>query len=685
MPSSIGRDSGRWFPLMLTLTLTITMAPWGERTLPRHVQRKLQCYWSVPCPTGKRGLEYPSARSPITGKRATLTEDCIRMCGIVGYIGDREATPILLDGLRRLEYRGYDSAGVAVVERPEITRVVRCRGKLGNLETLLRDTPPQGRVGIGHTRWATHGRPSDENAHPHRVGSVSVVHNGIIENYLMLKEQLAQKGRKFASETDTEIIAHLIDEELRLGGGLREATRRALKQVHGAYAIVVLSDRQPDVIVVAKNASPLVLGLGRGENFVASDVPAILGHTRQMMFLDEGEIAEISRDKVEVVDLEGHPIVRAPREITWSAVMAEKAGFKHFMLKEIHEQARVVTDTLRGRLSLDKADAYLDGIELDPANIRRLVLIACGTSYHACLVGKFLIEQIARVPVEVDLASEYRYRDPIIGAGDVLVAISQSGETADTLAAVKTAKTAGAKVLCIANVVDSSIPRVCHHSLYTHAGPEIGVASTKAFTTQLAVLMLLAIHLGRRSGALSAEDGAVLIKELMQLPHKMSDVIGLAPQIQVIARRYGTARDFLFLGRGPNYPIALEGALKLKEISYIHAEGYAAGEMKHGPIALIDEQMPVVVLVPKGPGYDKTMSNLSEVKSRGGKIIAVATRGDTDIGAIADEVILVPEAPAPLVPLLTVLPLQLLAYYTADFKGTDVDQPRNLAKSVTVE
>jgi glucosamine--fructose-6-phosphate aminotransferase (isomerizing) len=607
------------------------------------------------------------------------------MCGIVGYIGDREATPVLLDGLRRLEYRGYDSAGVAVVERPEITRVVRCRGKLGNLETLLRDAPPQGRVGIGHTRWATHGRPSDENAHPHKVGSVSVVHNGIIENYLVLKEQLAQKGRKFSSETDTEIIAHLIDEELRQGGGLREATRRALKQVHGAYAIVVLSDRQPDVIVVAKNASPLVLGVGRGENFVASDVPAILGYTRQMMFLDEGEIAEISRDKIEVVDLEGGPIVRTPREITWSAVMAEKAGFKHFMLKEIHEQARAVTDTLRGRLSLDKADAYLDGLELDPASIRRLVLIACGTSYHACLVGKFLIEQIARVPVEVDLASEYRYRDPIIGVGDVLVAISQSGETADTLAAVKAAKSVGAKSVCIANVVDSSIPRVCHHSLYTHAGPEIGVASTKAFTTQLAVLVLLAIHLGRRSGALSAEEGATLIKELMQLPHKMSDVIGLAPQIQVIARRYGSSRDFLFLGRGPNYPIALEGALKLKEISYIHAEGYAAGEMKHGPIALIDEQMPVVVLVPKGPGYEKTMSNLAEVKARGGKIIAVATRGDTDIGAIADEVILVPEAPAPLVPLLTVLPLQLLAYYTADFKGTDVDQPRNLAKSVTVE
>ena len=610
------------------------------------------------------------------------------MCGIVGYIGEREATPILIEGLRKLEYRGYDSAGIAVLERADATRVVRCRGKLSNLEKLLLDSPPHGHVGIGHTRWATHGRPSDENAHPHKVGSVSVVHNGIIENYLALKEQLASKGRKFSSETDTEIVAHLIDEELGEAGGgipLVEATRRALRRVHGAYAIVVLCDRQPDAIVVAKNASPLVLGLGDGENFVASDVPAILPYTRKVVFLEEGDVAEVKRTGVVFTDLDGNVIVRPSREITWSSVMAEKAGFKHFMLKEIHEQSRAVADTLRGRLSLEKADAFLDGVELDPATMKKLTIIACGTSWHAGLVGKLLVESIARVPVEVDLASEYRYRDPIIGAGDVLLAISQSGETADTLAALKMARAAGAMTICITNVVDSSIARASHHSIYTHAGPEIGVASTKAFTTQLATLVLLAIHLGRRSGALTAEASATLIQDLMTIPQKILDVVGLAPQIQVIARRYGHARDFLFLGRGNNFPIALEGALKLKEISYIHAEGYAAGEMKHGPIALIDENMPVVVLVPRTPGVEKTMSNLAEVKARGGKIIAVATRGDSDIGALADEVILIPECAPALVPLLTVVPLQLLSYYVADFKGTDVDQPRNLAKSVTVE
>ena len=624
------------------------------------------------------------------------------MCGIVGYIGDKECTPILIEGLRRLEYRGYDSAGVAVLTQPVAaveggrpspwtTRVVRCRGKLANLEALLAKEPPHGRVGIGHTRWATHGRPSDENAHPHKHGSVSVVHNGIIENYIPLREKLAGLGHKFLSETDTEIIAHLVDEELKGVSGpnaLREAVRRSLMQVQGAYAIVVLSDAEPDTIVAAKNASPLVLGLGSGENFVASDIPAILPYTRRMLFLEEGEIAELRRGGVEVIDLAGRKVERQPREITWSSVMAEKAGFKHFMLKEIHEQARAVTDTLRGRLSIEKADALLDGIELHADEIKRLTIIACGTSWHAGLVGKFLIEKLARVPVEVDLASEYRYRDPIVRPGEVLLAISQSGETADTLAAVKEAKSKGARVLCITNVLDSSIARACHEALYTHAGPEIGVASTKAFTTQLAALVLVAIHLARRSSdpaALSSEGAAQLIQELMLIPHKMTDVAGLAPQIQVIARRYGHARDFLFLGRGNEFPIALEGALKLKEISYIHAEGYAAGEMKHGPIALIDENMPVVVIAPRGPGYEKVMSNLTEVKARDGKIIAIATRGDTSIGAIADEVILIPDAPPALQPLLTVLPLQLLAYYVADFKGTDVDQPRNLAKSVTVE
>ena len=611
------------------------------------------------------------------------------MCGIVGYVGDKESIPVLIEGLRRLEYRGYDSAGVAVLEPVAggklATRVVRCRGKLANLEKLLKEDRPVGKVGIGHTRWATHGRPSDENAHPHKFGSVSVVHNGIIENHAALRAQLKGLGHAFSSETDTEIIAHLVDEELKKGGGLLEAVRRSLLQVQGAYAICVLSDATPDEIVAAKNASPLVLGQGDGENFVASDIPAILEHTKRMLFLEEGEIAEVKRTGIKIIDLQGRPVTREAKIITWSSVSAEKNGFKHFMLKEIHEQARAVTDTLRGRLSVEQADAFLDGLELDAKDLRKMTIIACGTSWHAGLVGKFMIEALARIPVEVDLASEYRYRDPIINKGDLLLAISQSGETADTLAALKEAKAKGARVYCIANVVDSSIPRSSHGSLYTHAGPEIGVASTKAFTTQLAALALLAINLGRRTGTLDKDRASKLIEELLAIPNKMTDIVGQAPQIQIIARRYGNARDFLFLGRGNNYPIALEGALKLKEISYIHAEGYPSGEMKHGPIALIDEHMPVVVIAPKGPGYEKVMSNLAEVKARDGKIIAIATRGDHEIGSIADECILIPDTAPELQPLLTVLPLQLLAYYVADFKGTDVDQPRNLAKSVTVE
>ncbi len=608
------------------------------------------------------------------------------MCGIVGYIGNRETTPILIEGLRKLEYRGYDSAGVAVCgPNGAAAKVVRTRGKLSALEAILKEQPTPGTQGIGHTRWATHGRPSDENAHPHRVGPISVVHNGIIENHMALRDRLMGQGRKFSSQTDTEIVAHLVDEEVQKGLGLGDAVRAALKQVHGAYAIVVLSDKHPSEIVAAKNASPLVLGMGEGENFVASDIPAILAHTRKMIFLEEGEVAEIRRDGIKLTDLEGKVLSREPKVITWSSVMAEKAGYKHFMLKEIHEQPRAVTDTLRGRLSIETSDVSIDGIELDVPNVSRITILACGTSYHAGLVGKFLIEQIARVPVEVDLASEFRYREPIIRKGDLVVAISQSGETADTLAAIKEARSKGATILAIANVVDSSIPRASHHSLYTHAGPEIGVASTKAFTTQLAALVLLAIHLGRRTGGLSAEAAKGLVTELLQIPAKMADVAGQAAQIQVLARRYGQARDFLFLGRGSNYPIALEGALKLKEISYIHAEGYSAGEMKHGPIALIDEHMPVVVIAPRGPGYEKILSNLQEVKAREGKVIAIATRGDTEIGSIADEVVLIPETHPALTPILTTVPLQLLAYYVADFKGTDVDQPRNLAKSVTVE
>jgi glucosamine--fructose-6-phosphate aminotransferase (isomerizing) len=608
------------------------------------------------------------------------------MCGIIGYVGERECTPLLIEGLRRLEYRGYDSAGVAVFEGGE-SRVIRCRGKLDGLEALVKKQPPRGLVGIGHTRWATHGRPSDENAHPHKVGSVAVVHNGIIENHVSIRERLRQKGRRFSSDTDTEIVAHLVDEAIESGvTDLGDAVRAALAQVEGAYAIVVLCDKTPDVLVAAKNASPLVLGLGDGENFVASDIPAILGHTRRMVFLDEGEVAEVRKTGVRLTTLDGKPIERAAKEITWSAVQAEKAGFKHFMLKEIHEQPRAVTDTLRGRIVAETGDVVLDDVSLDPALVQRVIIVACGTSYHAGLYGKHVIESLARIPVEVDLASEFRYREPVIRQGDLVLAISQSGETLDTLAAIKMVREhKGTRVLGIVNVVDSSIARTADDILYTHAGPEIGVASTKAFTTQLAALFLVGLHLGRKNGSVTADAAKKLIGELLAIPHKMKDVIDGDAHMIVLARRYGIARDFLYLGRGVQHSIALEGALKLKEISYIHAEGYAAGEMKHGPIALIDENMPVVVLVPRAPGYEKVMSNLTEVKAREGKILAVATRGDAGIGTLADEVILVPETHPLLQPFLTVLPLQLLAYHVADFKGTDVDQPRNLAKSVTVE
>ncbi len=607
------------------------------------------------------------------------------MCGIVGYIGERECTPILVEGLRKLEYRGYDSAGVAVWNSGE-SRVIRCRGKLANLESLLLGQPPVGKLGIGHTRWATHGRPSDENAHPHKVNGVSVVHNGIIENHMTLRAHLVGAGRKFTSETDTEIVAHLVDAELAAGApSLNEAVRRALAKVQGAYAIVVMSDKHPDSLVAAKNASPLVLGLGDGENFVASDIPAILAHTKKMLFLEEGEIANVSRQGVSLMSLTGQKLERTPKEIGWSAVQAQKDGFKHFMMKEIHEQPRAVSDTLRGRVDFQEHTANLDGVNLDPSAFDKIFLVACGTSYHASLVGKFLIEGIARIPVEVDLASEFRYRDPIIGKHHLLVAISQSGETADTLAALKEAKARGAKTLAISNVVESSIARAADFQFYTHAGPEIGVASTKAFTTQLVSFVLLAIHLGRKTGALAQGAAEKLIAELLTLPAKMKDVVDHAGQLQVIARRYGSSRGFLFLGRGNEYPIALEGALKLKEISYIHAEGYAAGEMKHGPIALIDRELPVVCVVPRGPSYEKVISNLSEVRAREGKIIAIASRGDHEIGSLADEVVFLPETMPELQPILAVLPLQLLAYYVADQKGTDVDQPRNLAKSVTVE
>lgn len=617
------------------------------------------------------------------------------MCGIIGYIGPKPVTSLLVEGLRRLEYRGYDSAGVAVLrEKPtgdceQDLQIVRCRGKLSELEGQLAKSAPVGHVGIGHTRWATHGRPSDENAHPHRFRSVAVVHNGIIENYLALKKSLTDAGHTFSSETDTEIIAHLIWAELqKVASGpdrLLRATQSALRLVEGAYAVVVLCTDTPEEIVCAKSASPLVLGLGDGENLIASDVPAILPHTRRVIFLEEGDLAQLTRNRVRVIGLDGKERQRAERVITWSLLAAEKAGYKHFMLKEIHEQPRAVTDTLRGRLQHAPADALLDGYELDPAKINRLFVLACGTSFHASLVGKYLIESLARIPVEVDLASEFRYRDPIVKAGDLVVAVSQSGETADTLAAIREAKQKGATVFSIANVVDSSIPRASNHSLYTHAGPEIGVASTKAFTTQLLALALLALHLGRRSGQLSESAAQEFVHELTALPAKLSQVLSTAEQLQQLARTYGHARDMLYLGRGPQFPIALEGALKLKEISYIHAEGYAAGEMKHGPIALIDDGLPVLVLAPHDGGYEKVLSNLSEVKARGGKVIAITTEGGGAIHSLADHVVEVPAAHPLLAPILTVVPLQLFAYYVADFKGTDVDQPRNLAKSVTVE
>jgi glucosamine--fructose-6-phosphate aminotransferase (isomerizing) len=606
------------------------------------------------------------------------------MCGIIGYIGGRQATPLLVSGLRKLEYRGYDSAGVSVFNNGS-SKVVRCRGKLANLEAKLLTDPAPGTVGIGHTRWATHGRPSDENSHPHKVGPISVIHNGIIENHLQLRAELAASGSKFSSETDTEIFAHLVDRELKSAESLTLAVRRALAKVRGSYAFVVMSDNEPQTLVAAKNSSPLVIGLGEHENFIASDVTAILAETRKVIFVEEGEIVTVTRESVAITDLEGKPITREPKTITWSAVQAEKGGFKHFMLKEIHEQPRAVADTLVGRVDLEKDDVLLDGVNLDVAKIKRIVFVACGTSYHASMVGEFMIEALARIPVECELASEFRYRDPIIGPGDLVIAVSQSGETLDTMEAVREAKKKGAQVLAISNVLESSIPRLADHAFYTHAGPEIGVASTKAFTTQLVAMALVAIHLGKRTKTLSNERARALLSELVQLPQKMRDIVEGGAHLQVLARRYGMAHGFLFLGRGSQYPIALEGALKLKEISYIHAEGYAAGEMKHGPIALIDEHLPVVVLAPRGPFYEKVVSNLAEVRARQGKVLAIATKGDNEIGGHADDVVLVPDTALELQPILTVLPLQMLSYYVADGKGTDVDQPRNLAKSVTVE
>jgi glucosamine--fructose-6-phosphate aminotransferase (isomerizing) len=613
------------------------------------------------------------------------------MCGIVGYVGPRDAVPVIIEGLRRLEYRGYDSAGVAVVRDGELLRR-RSVGKLRNLEESLRLEPLRGAFGVGHTRWATHGRPSEENAHPHQDcgGRIVVVHNGIIENYLPLKARLAGAGHRFATQTDTEVIAHLV--ESHYAGSLAEAARRALEELEGVYAIVLLHRDEPQRLVAARSGPPLVIGLGTGERFVASDIPALLPYTREILLLDDGDLAVVEPDTVRVTDRRGASVARAPQRITWDPVQAEKGGYRHFMLKEIHEQPRAVRDTLLGRIGLEEGAVHLEELGAAAEGLRgaeRVTLIACGTSWHAALVGKFLLEQVAGIPAEVDYGSEFRYRTPLVGPGTLAVAISQSGETADTLAAFREAKRRGALPIGICNVQGSMLTREAAGTLLTHAGPEIGVASTKAFTAQLVALALLSLHLGRLRGALSTAACRALLESLTRVPHLMEFTLECEPAVELLARSLMQARDLLYLGRGINYPIALEGALKMKEISYLHAEGYPAGEMKHGPIALIDELLPVVALCPPGRVYEKMLSNVQEAKARGGRVIALAAAGDRGLSGVLeqgrDALIELPACEELWSPLLYVVPLQLLAYHVAVRAGRDVDQPRNLAKSVTVE
>ncbi len=619
------------------------------------------------------------------------------MCGIIGYIGPKPVVPVLIDGLRRLEYRGYDSAGVAVVRQGAI-HLRRSAGKLSRLEDAIQADPLDGEYGVGHTRWATHGRPTEENAHPHRdcTGRIVVVHNGIIENYLELKQALVALGHRFVTETDTEIVAHLVEQELKAGGaangGLEGATRRALAQMRGMFALVLLSSDEPQKIVTVRNGPPLVIGIGDGEYFVASDIPAILAHTRDVVFLADEEMAVLTKDGVTFTNFAGTKLDRRPQRVLWDPIQAEKAGYKHFMLKEIFEQPQSVRDTILGRVSLDTGRVFLEEMtvsEADLAAIEGVTIVACGTSWHAGLIGKYLIEGLAKLPVEVDYGSEYRYRKPIVGKKTLAVVITQSGETADTLAALREAKARGARSIAICNVVGSMATRESDGTVYTHAGPEIGVASTKAFTSQLAALHLLALHLAQARGVLTPEQSRDEIDGLLQLPTLIEQTLRVSALVDEIARRFYNRQDFLFLGRGINYPIALEGALKLKEISYIHAEGYPAGEMKHGPIALIDERMPVVALAPRDHVFEKMLSNIQEVKARGGAIIALTTGRDELVEALLDtehdSIIALPETRPRLSPVVMVLPLQLLAYHIAVRRGCDVDQPRNLAKSVTVE
>src|SRR6201997_5027327 len=624
------------------------------------------------------------------------------MCGIVGYVGKKSVVPVIIDGLRRLEYRGYDSAGIAVAGNGDALQVRRAEGKLRNLEEAIRLKPLDGTYGIGHTRWATHGRPTEENAHPHRdcTGRIVVVHNGIVENYLSLKKKLIEEGHKFKTETDTEVIAHLVEKYfLKTGNGhrpaLEEAVRKAVRELTGVFALAVIAVDEPNKIVAARNGPPAVIGLGKDEYFVASDVPAILYHTRDLFFLADGDLAVITPDGVQLTDFNGQPIVRQVQHVTWDPIMAEKGGFKHFMLKEIYEQPRAVRDTTIGRISQETGHVFLDEMEITEAEFKaakKINIAAYGPSWHAAQAGKFMIERMARVPVEVDYASEWRYRDPIVPPGTITLVISQSGETADTIAAQREAKSKGSKTLAICNVVGSMITREAAGTIYTHAGPEIGVASTKAFTGQLTALYIFAMYLAQVRGTMSSEQARAAMQELTRIPAKLESILAHDQACDDLAKIYQKVHDFLFLGRGIHYPIALEGALKLKEISYIHAEGYPAGEMKHGPNALIDENLPVVIIATRDVNepesvlkYEKTLSNLKEVKARSGVVIALATEGDEDIKESADHVLYIPPAPEELLPILEIVPLQLLAYHIAVRRGCDVDQPRNLAKSVTVE
>ncbi len=607
------------------------------------------------------------------------------MCGIMGYIGDREAKNILIDGLKRLEYRGYDSAGVAIFDGKGL-RIFRSVGKISTLENIVLNEKISGNVGIGHTRWATHGKPTENNAHPHMVNGIAVVHNGIIENYAILRKRLIEQGSIFTSETDTEVISHLIDEAKRRGNDLFTSVFDAIKQLEGAYAIAVISEREPNYLVVAKNFSPLIIGVGEQENFVASDIPAILPYTRKIITLLENQIAKVYRDRIEIFDInDGKRITPEIKTIDMSPIVAEKEGHKHFMHKEIFESPKVFTDTMLGRIKREEYNFLGSEVIPDTSQFNRIVIVACGTSYHAGLLGKYFFEQISRIPAEAEFASEFRYRNPVLKGDELAIFISQSGETADTLGALKDVKEKGIKTLAICNVMNSSIARLSDSVIYTRAGIEIGVASTKAFIAQTELLLMLAIRFGVERGVISEEERRQFAESFYKMPLLLKETLSIEPQIKDISSRFIRSKDFIYLGRGINFPVALEGALKLKEISYIHAEGYAAGEMKHGPIALIDEDVPVLVIANKGSNLKKIISNILEAKSRGGILIGIITKGDEETERLLDFTIAVEDVDEYFQPFINSLPLQLLAYHIADMKGTDVDQPRNLAKSVTVE